>query len=99
MAETYLRAGRSVGRTLYECSADDQDGQLVGMVDTPELAAEIVAAVNRRRMMTAAFRHAGETGGITGASIAGRLFPKLVGRAMQAEAEAERARKLGESSG
>jgi hypothetical protein len=45
----YLRAGRSVGRTLYECTRADQDGTLVGMVDTPELAAEIVAAVNRQR--------------------------------------------------
>jgi hypothetical protein len=49
MAETYLRVGRRVGRTLYECTRADQDGTLVGVVDTPELAAEIVAAVNRQR--------------------------------------------------
>ena len=35
------RVGRSVGRTLY------LDGKLVGLVDTPELAAEIVETMNR----------------------------------------------------
>lgn len=35
------RQGAKVGRTLY------RDGVLVGLVDSPELAAEIVAAMNR----------------------------------------------------
>ncbi len=34
------RVGRKLGRTLY------RDGTCVGMVDTPELAAAIVAAMN-----------------------------------------------------
>jgi len=34
------RAGKKTGRTLYK------DGRLVGVLDTPELAAEIVAALN-----------------------------------------------------
>ncbi len=34
------RAGRQVGRTLYVGDA------LIGMVDTPELAAQVVTAVN-----------------------------------------------------
>lgn len=38
-AETW-RVGRKLGRTLYV------DDQVVGMVDTPELAARIVAAMN-----------------------------------------------------
>ena len=38
--EPRWRVGRTLGRTLY------RDGRCVGMVDTPELAAEIVAALN-----------------------------------------------------
>lgn len=34
------RAGRTVGRTIY------RDDVLVGLMDTPELAAEVVAALN-----------------------------------------------------
>lgn len=37
------RVGRSLGRTLY------RDGQLVGLVDTAEIAAEIVEALNAVR--------------------------------------------------
>jgi hypothetical protein len=37
-----LSVGTKVGRTLY------RDEQLVGLVDTPELAAEIVDALNRQ---------------------------------------------------
>lgn len=43
-----LRTGRKVGRTLY-LQRGDQPGdgdQLVGMMDTPELASAVVAAVN-----------------------------------------------------
>jgi hypothetical protein len=36
------RVGRSVGRTLY-----DADDHLIGVMDTPELAARVVEAVNR----------------------------------------------------
>jgi hypothetical protein len=35
------RVGTKLGRTLYK------DGQCVGMVDTPELASEIVSAMTR----------------------------------------------------
>jgi hypothetical protein len=37
---TTWRVGRKLGRTLY------RDDVCIGMVDTPELAAEIVAAMN-----------------------------------------------------
>jgi len=37
------RTGRKLGRTLY------RDEVCVGMVDTPELAAEVVAALNASR--------------------------------------------------
>lgn len=36
------RTGRKVGRTIY------RDEVLVGVMDTPELAAEVVAALNER---------------------------------------------------
>lgn len=44
-----LRQGRKVGRTLYELAGAEpsDDDVLVGVVDTPELAALIVAAVNQ----------------------------------------------------
>lgn len=43
-----MRAGRKVGRTLYLHRADDPDGDgvLVGMMDTPQLAALVVEAFN-----------------------------------------------------
>jgi hypothetical protein len=41
-----LRAGTQVHRTLYLHDGDDPKGVLVGMVDTPELAAHVVQAVN-----------------------------------------------------
>jgi hypothetical protein len=40
MTNPRWRVGRKLGRTLY------RDDQVVGMVDTPEIAAEIVAAMN-----------------------------------------------------
>ena len=45
---TKLRQGRSVGRTLYHQQGPEpsEDDPIIGMVDTPELAATIVAAVN-----------------------------------------------------
>lgn len=36
------RTGRRIGRTLY-----DANDQLVGVLDTPELAERVVTAVNR----------------------------------------------------
>lgn len=42
----HLRAGSQVHRTLYLGDADDEKGVLIGVVDTPELAAHVVAAVN-----------------------------------------------------
>lgn len=43
-----LRQGRKVGRTLYEQTGPEpsDDDRLIGLVDTPEIAALIVAAVN-----------------------------------------------------
>jgi hypothetical protein len=40
------RAGRSVGRTIYIHQGDDEEGRLVGLMDTPELAATVIEAVN-----------------------------------------------------
>lgn len=40
-----LRVGRSVGRTLYRVNEDGTE-DLVGLMDTPELAAAVAAAVN-----------------------------------------------------
>ena len=52
-----LRQGRRVGRTLYHQQGPEpsEDDPIIGMVDTPELAATIVAAVNAQ--------HNRETGG------------------------------------
>ena len=46
-----LRNGRKVPRMLYEQRGPDpaDDDPIVGLVDTPELAALIVAAVNAYR--------------------------------------------------
>lgn len=43
-----IRQGRRVGRTLYEMRANfpDERDELIGVVDTAELAALIVTAVN-----------------------------------------------------
>jgi hypothetical protein len=41
MSDARWRVGAKLGRTLY------RDDRCVGMVDTPELAAEIVTAMNR----------------------------------------------------
>jgi len=43
-----LRQGRRVGRTLYEQTGPEpsEDDPIIGLVDNPELAATIVAAVN-----------------------------------------------------
>lgn len=43
-----LRRGRTLGRTLYIRNGGDdwKDDTPIGMVDTPELAMQIVAAVN-----------------------------------------------------
>jgi hypothetical protein len=43
------RVGRSLGRTIYIQDGDDasKDDLLIGMMDTPELAELVVAAVNR----------------------------------------------------
>lgn len=42
-----LRTGRSVGRTIYRQVGDEpsKDDVLIGVMDTPELAAMVVAAV------------------------------------------------------
>lgn len=49
--ELRMRVGSKVGRTLYDgaTEANLTGGSIVGLVDTPELAAEIVAAVNAAR--------------------------------------------------
>ncbi len=41
------RTGTKVGRTIYAIG-DDGTETLIGMLDTPELAAMFVQAVNRR---------------------------------------------------
>jgi hypothetical protein len=43
LGELPWRTGRRVGRTVY-----DARGQLVGVLDTPELAAAVVEAVNAK---------------------------------------------------
>lgn len=47
MTDRY-RTGRKVGRTIYRVVGDSasDDDVLVGMLDTPELAAEFVDAMN-----------------------------------------------------
>lgn len=42
------RVGRSVGRTIYRMVGDEASKQdvLIGVIDTPELAAQAVEAVN-----------------------------------------------------
>ncbi len=49
MSDTW-RTGRKVGRTIYRQVGDEpsDDDPLIGVMDTPELAAEAVAAVNAR---------------------------------------------------
>lgn len=54
MTPPYLRAGRKALNTLYEGSVDDPDGTLIGVVNTPDLADEICAAVNMQRALHAA---------------------------------------------
>lgn len=49
-----LRQGTQVGRTLYVHSRDDPKGRLVGVMDTPELAALVCDAVNARLDATVA---------------------------------------------
>jgi hypothetical protein len=54
------RVGRKVGRTIYAqlgASASDGD-QLIGVMDTPELAALVVAQVNARLAQVAKGRGA-----------------------------------------
>jgi hypothetical protein len=45
-----LRQGRKVGRTIYQQMGAEpsDDDPIVGLVDTPELAAIVVEAVNSR---------------------------------------------------
>lgn len=54
------RVGRKVGRTIYArlgATASDED-PLIGVMDTPELAAETVAAHNWALTYRLALRHA-----------------------------------------
>lgn len=46
MSGEHWRAGRKVKRTLYVHQGDDETGQLIGLVDTPELAAAVCDAMN-----------------------------------------------------
>ncbi|WUI02122.1 hypothetical protein OHR68_10030 [Spirillospora sp. NBC_00431] len=48
MTHERWRPGRKVGRTLYIHRDGEEDGELVGLVDTPELAAAICDAMNVR---------------------------------------------------
>lgn len=51
MAGAVMRQGRSVGRTLYLQVGPDpsKNDLLVGMMDSPSLAAYVAHAVNQRR--------------------------------------------------
>jgi uncharacterized protein (DUF433 family) len=42
----HWRVGTKVGRTIYAGTADNPRGRLIGLMDTPALAAQVVAAVN-----------------------------------------------------
>lgn len=53
MAERW-RTGRKVGRTIYAHKDGDYEGRLIGMMDTPDLAAEVVRAVNNMRVIAEA---------------------------------------------
>ena len=43
----WWRTGRKIPRNLYRITDEHPDGQDIGRMDTPELAALVVAAVNR----------------------------------------------------
>lgn len=40
------RTGNKVGRTIYRVTDQYPDGELIGIMDTPELARKVVDAVN-----------------------------------------------------
>jgi hypothetical protein len=84
MAEALqLRTGRKVGRTLYQVHPDGTE-RLIGLIDTPELARQVTAAVNgassdvdaecrawiRRKLAeyVAECKQQLDTGGLTGAA-------------------------------
>jgi hypothetical protein len=46
MREQPWRVGRHVGRTVYRTRDDGGDDELIGLMDTPELAQLVVDAVN-----------------------------------------------------
>jgi hypothetical protein len=48
MSAERWRVGRKVGRTLYIHQGDDEVGEIIGLVDTRELAQRICAAMNAR---------------------------------------------------
>jgi len=51
VTEMPWRTGKSIGRTIYACppGSDYRDGEIViGMMDTPEIADEVVASHNLR---------------------------------------------------
>lgn len=52
------RVGRHVGRTVYRQTGTDPDGTdvLIGVMDTPELARQVVDAVNRAARVAALLR-------------------------------------------
>lgn len=57
-----FRTGRHLGRTVYRIDGDGVD-TLIGLMDTPELGAEVVEALNaRERVLAARERQRRESG-------------------------------------
>jgi hypothetical protein len=59
-----LRVGRHVGRTIYVQQGDEptDNDRLIGLMDTPELAALVVASVNNQQTAIAAGIAAADAG-------------------------------------
>lgn len=49
LSDIRWRTGRTVGRTIYRQTGPSDDDELIGVMDTVELAREVVEAVNRQR--------------------------------------------------
>ena len=47
-AGEYWRTGRKIGKNLYRVTAEHPEGLDIGRMDTPQLAAQVVDAVNTR---------------------------------------------------
>jgi hypothetical protein len=52
MSDVY-RTGRHLGRTIYRIRTDAMEDDLIGLMDTPELGALVVEALNARHRVMA----------------------------------------------